>query len=407
MTRKPSQKEKEKSSLFDQMLALLISSFQRASPETFARRLRLIEGLREHFHDELYKRFRAEILNELSVRAMHRGGYRAPVVAAIFGSVSVALGFQADEPLFLWLGVFACVVCFIFATVLSLDARRKNRLDHEGRLPIIEHLRSEGMIERLEADELMTGGSLREIEPRSSSESIASRVKGWVQGALAVWALSVFPLMLSAAFPTPWPGWLELPWTSMSDFVVASDGRIFAYNPFYAQMMVYDASGNFQQSWSGPDGASGTVCLAATEDGRLFLNSYNTIFAFSSNGEELLRIPGDAGDSRVWRFTAAGEVKQVPDPAPGVTAPNRLIGRGEILFSEGCGTALRYKEYDRPDGGTVQRKIGPRLTIHFPDGHTKTIGTPWYLLWAQLPFPVIPWILFAVWAKLEDKSKKR
>ena len=212
MTRKSSPKEKEESSLPEQILALLVSSFQYPTPETFARRLRLVEGLREHFHDELNRRFRAEILNELSVGTTHRGGYRVPSVVAILGCVSLALGFQLGrgEPLIFWLGVAACVVCFIFATVLLLDTRRKSRLDRQSRLSIIEHLRSEGIIERLEADELMAGRSLREIEPRSGRESITARVKGRIRGVLAIWALSVFPLMLSAAFPTPWPGWLEL-----------------------------------------------------------------------------------------------------------------------------------------------------------------------------------------------------
>ena len=151
------------------------------------------------------------------------------------------------------------------------------------------------------------------------------------------------------------------------------------------------------------------MCLAATKDGQLFLKSYSTVFSFSSRGEELLRVPGDVDTSRVWRLSTAGEVEQVPDPAPGTTAPSRLLGRGEILFGEECGTAQawRYEDYERPDGGIVQRKIGPRLTILFPDGSTKTIGTPWYLLWAQMPFPVVPWIILLAWAKFEDKSPKK
>jgi len=237
------------------------------------------------------------------------------------------------------------------------------------------------------------------------------RVKRRLRAVLVVWALSIFPIGFCAALAPRWPSWVELPWSDISDFVVTPDGRMYVYNGFFEQMMVYGAAGDFQISWPGPGyrPSSGGDCLAVAEDGRIFLLSYNTVFALSSQGEELFRVSGDRAGSRVWRLTENGGVEIVHNPRPDTRSPDRPVRNGEILLGEECsGThgPWPHSRYDRPDGGAVHRHLGPRLEICFPDGRTRTVMTPWYLLWAQLPFPAVPWIVLLIWERSERKQKR-
>jgi hypothetical protein len=230
-----------------------------------------------------------------------------------------------------------------------------------------------------------------------------------IRSLLLVWALSFFPLFMAGAFGVPWPSWLQLPWSDMSDFVVDSQGRLFAYNAFYEQMMVYDASGRFLHSWPGPGNrpSSGGKCLAVAQDGRLFLLNYNTVFALSPEGRELFRVSADPSASRVWRLTESGDVEHVPNPRPGTRAPDRPVAGGEILLAEECEDVWPHKTFSRPDGGTVRRRLGPRLQLRAADGEPRSLGTPWYLLWAQLPYPFLPWILLVLWQRVEDRAGPR
>ncbi len=236
------------------------------------------------------------------------------------------------------------------------------------------------------------------------SVKIWAKVKIWAQGALVVWAVAILPvmmtpLMMAIPFAPRWPSWLELPLWNLSDFIVAPDGRIFVYTSFYDYMMVYEDSGDFQSSWPGPLRLSaGGHCLSVGEEGRVFLKIDRTVFALSPDGEELFRVSGDRTGSRVWRLTERGEVEVVHNPLPKTQAPKRPVRNGEILFGEECGFFYQ-KNMPGPYGGSVQRRVGPRLQILFPDGHSRTIMTSWYLLWGHMPVPFVPRIVLSIWLK--------
>ena len=219
---------------------------------------------------------------------------------------------------------------------------------------------------------------------------------------IQIWTIATIPIFLASAFTIPWPSWLQTPWSHISDFAVSPNGNIYVYNGFYSQMMVYRMTGEFLHSWPGPGTITkGLECLSFTEDGRLYLKRNNSVFGLSPLGQEIVRVDEDRKGSRIWRLTKKGNIENVKSPTPKTLMPDRPIRAGEILFGEECDGSWPHTRYPMPDGGFVQRRFGSRLQIHYPDGRTKTLMTPWYLLWGQVPYLILPLLILKIW----DRNK--
>lgn len=249
----------------------------------------------------------------------------------------------------------------------------------------------------------------RRPSPSTSGPSgTRTRLVERIQLVLALWILALILGFIATAISVgvahPLPRWLELPWNGVNDYTVGTDGRIWLHVGLHGMLLSYDSRGRFLGSR--PGFTSGSVCLTAAADGRLFLLNSDTVHTLSAEGDHQSKVAPERPGAFVWRLAADGSVEHDPNPAPGSRAGGRPALPGELLFGEECRRPRPRLVVETPDDGRVYRRFGPRLEIVSPDGTSVSFTGPWYFLWAQFSFAWVPWVCLVVWNRIESRRKK-
>jgi uncharacterized protein (TIGR03382 family) len=204
------------------------------------------------------------------------------------------------------------------------------------------------------------------------------------------WSLVIFLLFVVSAVTHRWPRQLELPWSSVSDFVVTPEGRVVLYSEFFQRLLVYDLDGKFLLTLPGVP-ARGEHYLAADVQGHLYISTLESICSIEM-GEDAEAIcrrgpPGTVG----WRLGEDGTEAIVGEPPAPV--PDWPADVGETLFSY-VGNDQAARQAFHADGAEIMRRDD---CLHVRKGERASrvqICSPWYLKWAKFPLPAaFAWLL--------------
>jgi len=188
------------------------------------------------------------------------------------------------------------------------------------------------------------------------------------------------------------PKWLELPWSEFNDFVEGPEGRVYVSLGIYHVVLCYDRFGRFIASYRAPEIKHG-VRLAGDEDGHLYYWAGEIVIK-GTDWADIGHIDVPASGCNRWVLDE--NKKPVCWPAvkswkPGVLfgPVDRVLSRpvtaGDVLF---IGGGLRRSSFLCNDGSVLERQ-GDSLVRKSQDGRVLVrYGTPWYLLWANFPYPV-------------------
>ena len=186
------------------------------------------------------------------------------------------------------------------------------------------------------------------------------------------------------------PRWLPLPWSDMADFVALPNGNTYISLGFFPRVLCYDQTGRFVASYPVPLTKNG-VGLAVDDRGQLYYWALGKIFTVDENwnSQEIAeKIGCDA-----WYLDESYK----PLCRQGTQSIGQVIGSpvsgGGFLFST---STARRDMFRRADGSILERCgwSGNSLLLRSQDGKVmKTLAAPWYLSWAEFPFPAsLAWI---------------
>ena len=197
-----------------------------------------------------------------------------------------------------------------------------------------------------------------------------------------------------------WPLKMEMPWTTMTDFVEDRDGNVYVVLAI-GRVLQYGPDGKFMRGMpfqSTPGRAK--YCLATDTMGRVYMleadTSYSTLFTIAGRPDVSSHVRGPdegpyvrAEPPHVWRLDSQGQPAKSESLLGGEKAANRTVQPGELLFS-GC--SGRYRRFERLDGGTIDWYATFWETyLEICDGTRKCrrISVPEYLKWFRFPIPVL------------------
>ncbi|HKV40976.1 MAG TPA: hypothetical protein VJX67_17345 [Blastocatellia bacterium] len=213
------------------------------------------------------------------------------------------------------------------------------------------------------------------------------RLAKWVAAvAMLAWvtcSLMVFPAaLLIDTYGSP--GWLELPWSELSDFVIGKDGDVFAAVGLYRRILRYDEHGHFKTSYSIPSFSNHPVRMAVAKDGTVYVNVDEEIYAYDMNWRPKLSVIVDLGSNRLCTLAENGKVHVVATGGAEIPREDGFVSPGQVLFSSATRARSRFT---RPDGSVVFRR-GNRLVMVSASGtEIRRYGTNVLLEWAGFPFP--------------------
>jgi hypothetical protein len=198
------------------------------------------------------------------------------------------------------------------------------------------------------------------------------------------------------------PSWFEMPFSLVNDFFEAPDGAILVHIGLYHRIQRYSPDGKFLGAWN-KVGTKGIDHWSVTEDGHIFECFGDAIVVFNNNGERVDRMVTSLDGYVGWQYLGDGraEAFAMPDvtqkgfpsyPSGAPPLPRGVVRSGEVV----CTAARDRLFYSRQDGGAVLL-TGNHLEVVDENGRPiSVLGTPWYLWWAEFPFPAVLGLAFPV-----------
>jgi hypothetical protein len=229
-------------------------------------------------------------------------------------------------------------------------------------------------------------GSVQTGKTAWPKTGILGRAKIFFQALLSIWFLLSFAAFVATGLVRDWPAYLPLPWSDLRDFAVSGDGKAYAFSAMFDRILVHDLQGAFLYSLPAPGKWKGIRELAITKDNGLFIRQGNTVCKVVGTDAKLECKRALRDQPTTWRLDVEGEAQ----PELQTSSESRLhrpAKAGEILFVN-----------DQQDRVEFVNATGARFWREgasvYLEGQNRRIGTRWYLIWAQFPWPgMIPIVL--------------
>jgi len=109
--------------------------------------------------------------------------------------------------------------------------------------------------------------------------------------------------LLSASGSTPWiTEKTEIPLTTVGDYIMDNEGRLYCSLNFYCRIQQYDSSGNFLRGWF-TDSGGGEICMKIDDKSQIIVANikFHNIITFDSEGKIIKKEKLEGNEYEKWK----------------------------------------------------------------------------------------------------------